>query len=244
MSGIRFAQPAEGYFVQRTLRRHARVLHLWALGVGAVIAGDFFGWNFGLRDGGFGGMLLALLIMTVLFAGLCCSIAEMSPALAPYRRRVFLRAHRNGSVGRLHHGPGRKHGVHSDARGNRRRHRRISWFHLRNITRVDAGLVAGLLRGVCRLQYRGRRVVVPCFAYRHVLRACRAAGVLRGCGISFRIWNAGRSRARVGFRMAGPVCCRPCHSRYGCISASSSFRWPPRNRTIPSATCRKACCWA
>lgn len=81
MSGIRFAQPAEGYFVQRTLRRHARVLHLWALGVGAVIAGDFFGWNFGLRDGGFGGMLLALLIMTVLFAGLCCSIAEMSAAL-------------------------------------------------------------------------------------------------------------------------------------------------------------------
>jgi ethanolamine permease len=69
------------YFEKRTLRRHARVLHLWALGVAAVISGDFFGWNFGLTSGGFGGMLIALAIMTVMYAGLCFSIAEMSPAL-------------------------------------------------------------------------------------------------------------------------------------------------------------------
>src|SRR5258708_9421327 len=70
-----------GYFEKRTLRRHARVLHLWALGVAAVISGDFFGWNFGLSAGGFGGMFIALAIMTVMYAGLCFSIAEMSPAL-------------------------------------------------------------------------------------------------------------------------------------------------------------------
>jgi ethanolamine permease len=81
MRRFHFARPSEAYFAQRTLRRHARVLHLWALGVGAVISGDFFGWNFGLSEGGFGGMLFALAIMTVLFAGLCFSIAEMSPAL-------------------------------------------------------------------------------------------------------------------------------------------------------------------
>ncbi len=69
------------YLEQRQLRRHARVLHLWALGVGAVISGDFFGWNFGLVSGGFGGMLVALIIMTVMYLGLCFSIAEMSPAL-------------------------------------------------------------------------------------------------------------------------------------------------------------------
>lgn len=74
------AQPGAAYFERRTLRRHARALHLWALGVGAVISGDFFGWNFGLAEG-FGGMLIALAIMTVLFAGLCFSIAEMCPAL-------------------------------------------------------------------------------------------------------------------------------------------------------------------
>ena len=69
------------YLGQRRLRRHARVMHLWAMGVGAVISGDFFGWNFGLAAGGFGGMLLAVGAMTVMYIGLCFSIAEMSPAL-------------------------------------------------------------------------------------------------------------------------------------------------------------------
>jgi ethanolamine permease len=69
------------YLARRRLRRHARVFHLWALGVGAVISGDFFGWNYGLSSGGFGGMAVALLVMTVMYAGLCFSIAEMSPAL-------------------------------------------------------------------------------------------------------------------------------------------------------------------
>src|ERR1700761_1340564 len=81
MRHVHLAQPGTAYFERRALRRHARVLHLWALGVGAVISGDFFGWNFGLSEGGFGGMLIALAIMTILFAGLCFSIAEMSPAL-------------------------------------------------------------------------------------------------------------------------------------------------------------------
>ena len=57
------------------------MVHLWALGVGAVISGDFFGWNYGLAAGGFGGMLLALAVMTAMYLGLCFSIAEMSPAL-------------------------------------------------------------------------------------------------------------------------------------------------------------------
>lgn len=70
-----------GYFEKRGLKRYARVWSLWALGVGAVISGDFFGWNFGLGAGGFGGMLVATGIITVMYAGLCFSIAEMSPAL-------------------------------------------------------------------------------------------------------------------------------------------------------------------
>jgi ethanolamine permease len=76
-----YSQPPAEYFEKRTLRRHARVLHLWALGVAAVISGDFFGWNFGLTAGGFSGMLIALVVMTAMYAGLCFSIAEMSPAL-------------------------------------------------------------------------------------------------------------------------------------------------------------------
>lgn len=76
-----YLQRDQAWFAERTLKRHARVLQLWALGVGAVISGDFFGWNFGFAAGGFGGMLLALVVMTVLYVGLSFSLAEMSPAL-------------------------------------------------------------------------------------------------------------------------------------------------------------------
>jgi ethanolamine permease len=76
-----YAPMGENYLERRKLRRHARVPHLWAMGVGAVISGDFFGWNFGLAAGGFGGMILAVAAMTAMYAGLCFSIAEMSPAL-------------------------------------------------------------------------------------------------------------------------------------------------------------------
>ena len=69
------------YFEKRGLKRYARVWSLWALGVGAVISGDFFGWNFGLVAGGFGGLTVTTVIITVMYVGLCCSIAEMSPAL-------------------------------------------------------------------------------------------------------------------------------------------------------------------
>ena len=79
--GVRYDDVESGYFEQRTLRRHARVGSLWALGVGAVISGDFFGWNFGIAAGGFGGLLVATVIVTVLFAGLCFSVAEMTAAL-------------------------------------------------------------------------------------------------------------------------------------------------------------------
>src|SRR5579872_2273975 len=81
IASMTYVRPAAEYFEKRGLRRHAGVLHLWALGVGAVISGDFFGWNFGLAAGGFGGMLLAVAVMTLMYAGLCYSIAEMSPAL-------------------------------------------------------------------------------------------------------------------------------------------------------------------
>lgn len=72
---------SDAYLAARGLRRHARAWHLWAMGVGAVISGDFFGWNLGMASGGFGGMLAALVAMTVLYIGLCFSLAEMSPAV-------------------------------------------------------------------------------------------------------------------------------------------------------------------
>lgn len=64
-----------------TLTRSARWLSLWALGVGAVISGDFFGWQFGLLSGGFLGMLIATVIMGVMYVCIIFSIAELSAAL-------------------------------------------------------------------------------------------------------------------------------------------------------------------
>src|SRR5688572_4462254 len=78
---VRYESVSTGYFEQRGLKRHARVGSLWAVGVGAVISGDFFGWNFGLGVGGFGGMLAATVIATAMYVGLCFSIAELSAAL-------------------------------------------------------------------------------------------------------------------------------------------------------------------
>jgi ethanolamine permease len=81
IGAVTYREADEEYFAQRRLRRFAGVWSLWALGVAAVISGDFFGWNFGLGQAGFGGLLIATLVITVMYFGLCWSIAEMSPAL-------------------------------------------------------------------------------------------------------------------------------------------------------------------
>ncbi|MBT37837.1 MAG: ethanolamine permease [bacterium] len=81
VGGVRYEEAPAGYFEGRALRRYAGVGSLWALGVGAVISGDFFGWNFGIAAGGFGGLLIATVVITVLYGGLCFSVAEMTSAL-------------------------------------------------------------------------------------------------------------------------------------------------------------------
>ncbi len=81
MGGVEYRVAGDRYFEQRGLRRYAGAWSLWALGVGAVISGDFFGWNFGLAVGGFGGLAVATAIIAIMYIGMCYSIAEMSPAL-------------------------------------------------------------------------------------------------------------------------------------------------------------------
>src|SRR5215211_9515685 len=81
VGSVSYEEAGEDYFGKRQLRRHAAFWSLWSLGVAAVISGDFYGWNLGLAEGGFGGLLVATIVITVMYAGLCYSIAEMSPAL-------------------------------------------------------------------------------------------------------------------------------------------------------------------
>src|SRR4030095_7612788 len=81
VGSVSYEEAGAQYFTRRKLRRHAAFWSLWSLGVAAVISGDFYGWNLGLDAGGFGGLLIAGLFITVMYYGLCYSIAEMSPAL-------------------------------------------------------------------------------------------------------------------------------------------------------------------
>lgn len=81
VGSVTYRDVDQGYFDQRGLKRHAGVWMLWALGVAAVISGDFSGWNFGLDVGGFGGLFIATIVITIMYIGLCYSISEMSPAM-------------------------------------------------------------------------------------------------------------------------------------------------------------------
>jgi ethanolamine permease len=54
---------------------------LWGLGIAAVISGDFSGWNLGLASSGWGGMVIAFVIVVVMYFGMLFSIGEMSAAM-------------------------------------------------------------------------------------------------------------------------------------------------------------------
>src|SRR4051812_50227042 len=95
----RHARPNDDYFTKRRLRRHARVLHLWAMGVGAVISGDFFGWNFGLTAGGFGGVVLGGGAVSPRFKRSLPPLPPELPPLAPARGPDPLPPPRRGGRG-------------------------------------------------------------------------------------------------------------------------------------------------
>jgi ethanolamine permease len=81
VGSVTYQNADKDYFEKRGLKRHARVWSLWALGVGAVISGQFSGWNLGFALGGFGGLFWATIIIAIMYFGLVFSLAEMSPAL-------------------------------------------------------------------------------------------------------------------------------------------------------------------
>jgi len=66
------------YIREHALKKPLRVIHIWALGVGVVITGEYFGWNFGLPVGGPLGVLLASLIVCVLYLTWVLTLSELS----------------------------------------------------------------------------------------------------------------------------------------------------------------------
>ena len=72
----------DSYLDQRRLKRGAAGWVLLAgLGVSYVISGDFAGWNFGLDEGGWGGLMIATLLMGLMYTCMVFGLAEMSSAL-------------------------------------------------------------------------------------------------------------------------------------------------------------------
>src|SRR6266404_7196832 len=69
------------YLKEHALKRPMGVLHVWALGVGVVITGEYFGWNPGLKVGGPIGMLIASLFVCALYMLWVLGLSELSVAM-------------------------------------------------------------------------------------------------------------------------------------------------------------------
>ncbi|WP_258803517.1 ethanolamine permease [Pseudarthrobacter sp. NS4] len=71
-----------GYLEHRQLKRGAAGWVLLAgLGVAYVISGDFAGWNLGLAQGGWGGLLIAFVLMGIMYTCMVFGLAELSSTL-------------------------------------------------------------------------------------------------------------------------------------------------------------------
>lgn len=81
VAGVSYERADSGYFEKRTLKRSAGIWGLWGIGVAAVISGDFSGWNFGIGTAGWGGFLIATLIVIVMYYAMIKSIGEMAAAM-------------------------------------------------------------------------------------------------------------------------------------------------------------------
>jgi ethanolamine permease len=80
--GAEYERAGEGYMAKRQLQAGAAGWVLLAgLGVAYVISGDFAGWNFGLAEGGWGGLLIATILMAVMYTCMVLGLAELSSTL-------------------------------------------------------------------------------------------------------------------------------------------------------------------
>jgi ethanolamine permease len=80
--GAEYERVGREYLEQRQLQKGAAGWVLLAgLGVAYVISGEFAGWNFGLAEGGWGGLLIATILMAVMYTAMVYSLAEMSAAI-------------------------------------------------------------------------------------------------------------------------------------------------------------------
>ncbi len=81
--GVDLEMQGADYFEKRQLEKGvAGWVLLAGLGVAYVISGDFAGWNFGLEQGGWGGLLIATIVMAVMYLFMVLGLAELSSTIS------------------------------------------------------------------------------------------------------------------------------------------------------------------
>jgi len=81
--GVEYENVDSEYMEQRQLKQGAAGWVLLAgLGVAYVISGDFAGWNFGLAEGGWGGLLIATVLMGTMYTCMIFALAELSSTIS------------------------------------------------------------------------------------------------------------------------------------------------------------------
>ena len=79
---VEYEQVGADYMQHRQLQQGAAGWVLLAgLGVAYVISGDFAGWNFGLAEGGWGGLLIATVLMAIMYTAMVFGLAELASSL-------------------------------------------------------------------------------------------------------------------------------------------------------------------
>jgi len=75
------------------LKKVLKPIHLWAIAVGLVISGEYFGWNFGWGVAGTIGFLIATVIVTIMYITFIFSYTELTAAI-PHAGGAFAYAYR------------------------------------------------------------------------------------------------------------------------------------------------------
>jgi len=75
------------------LKKVLKPIHLWAIAVGLVISGEYFGWNYGWGVSGTIGFLIATLFVTVMYVTFIFSFTELTTSI-PQAGGPFAYAHR------------------------------------------------------------------------------------------------------------------------------------------------------
>jgi ethanolamine permease len=76
------------------LKRVLRPIHLWAIAVGLVISGEYFGWNLGWAVSGTIGFLIATLVVTLMYVTFIFSYTELTTSI-PHAGGAFAYAYRS-----------------------------------------------------------------------------------------------------------------------------------------------------